>query len=141
MARSRMIRHIHFSDCDPAQIVFYPRYFVWFDQATEAMFRDGGLNWEEMFGSEPGSFAGVPLLNASADFKSACRMGEDITIETWVERWAEKTFTVRHEIVNGDRLSVTGEELRIWVVRAPDKPAGIRAAPIPDDIKQRLGGG
>lgn len=140
MFRAKMTRHIHFSDCDPAQIVFYPRYYVWFDQATESMFRAVGLNWEDMFEPQAGGFAGVPLLGASASFKSACKMGDDVVIESWIEQWEEKTFVVKHHLRNDDRVAVEGEEVRIWVVRAPDRPAGIKAAPIPDEIKLRFSG-
>ena len=29
---------VRWSEVDPAGIVFYPRFFEWFDQATEALF-------------------------------------------------------------------------------------------------------
>ena len=138
MFRARLSRHVHFSDCDPAQIVFYPRYFVWFDQSTENLFRAAGLYWEKMFDPREGGFAGVPLLGASADFKSASKMGDDIEVESWIDDWQEKTFTVQHRVHNSGRVSVEGQEKRIWVVRAPDRPAGIRAAPIPADVKAKL---
>ena len=32
-------RRIQWGDCDPAGIVFYPRYFEIFDASTTAMFR------------------------------------------------------------------------------------------------------
>ena len=34
---------IAWGDCDPAGIVFYPRYFAWFDAATAALFAAAGL--------------------------------------------------------------------------------------------------
>ena len=127
MFRARLSRHVHFSDCDPAQIVFYPRYFVWFDQSTENLFRAAGLYWEEMFDPREGGFAGVPLLGASADFKSASKMGDDIEVESWIDDWQEKIFTVQHRVHNSGRVSVEGQEKRIWVVRAPDRPAEMSA--------------
>ncbi|MCP4328534.1 MAG: acyl-CoA thioesterase [Alphaproteobacteria bacterium] len=138
MFRAFLSRHVHFSDCDPAQIVFYPRYFIWFDQATENMFRLAGMPWETTFEAHDGGFAGVPLLDASADFKSPCKMGDHIEIETWVDDWREKVFTVLHRIHNNGRLAVEGRETRIWVVRAADREAGIRSAPIPGDVRTKL---
>jgi 4-hydroxybenzoyl-CoA thioesterase len=138
MLHARLSRHGHFGDCDPAQIVFYPRYFIWFDQSTENLFRAAGLKWEEMHDLFEGGFAGVPLLGASADFKTASKMGDDIEIESWVNEWKDKTFTVEHRVHNRGRITVEGHEKRIWVVRAPDRPAGIRAASIPAEVKSRL---
>ena len=38
-------RTIEWGDCDPAGIVFNPRYFEWFDAATAALFaRALGMN-------------------------------------------------------------------------------------------------
>ena len=40
---------VMFSDCDPAQIVFYPRYFQWFDIATQRMFNGGDATENDDF--------------------------------------------------------------------------------------------
>ncbi len=113
MKRATQSRHVHFSDCDPAKIVFYPRYFIWFDQATEHLFRAADLHWSTMMTADEGAFAGVPLLGASADFKSPCKMGDAIEIESWVEDWQERIFVVAHRVHNRDRIAVTAEEKRI----------------------------
>ena len=55
---------VMFSDCDPAQIVFYPKYFQWFDIATQKMFNELGMEWST-FWPERG-IAGLPLVDASA---------------------------------------------------------------------------
>jgi 4-hydroxybenzoyl-CoA thioesterase len=140
MLHARLSRHVHFGDCDPAQIVFYPRYYIWFDQATENLFRAAGLHWEEMLEMHEGGFAGVPLLGASANFMAPSKMGDDIEIESWVGEWQNKTFTIEHRVHNRGRITVEGHERRIWVVRAAERPAGIRAAPIPAEVKARLSG-
>ena len=88
--------------------------------------------------AEEGAFAGVPLLGASADFKSACKMGDTIEVESWVEEWHPKTFVVAHCVHNGDRIAVTAREKRIWVIRDSSRPAGIRSAPIPPEIRAQL---
>ncbi|MBT7955483.1 MAG: acyl-CoA thioesterase, partial [Rhodospirillaceae bacterium] len=40
---------VMFSDCDNAQIVFYPNFFQWFDRATQNMFIQVGLPWNEVW--------------------------------------------------------------------------------------------
>ncbi|MDA0239711.1 MAG: thioesterase family protein [Proteobacteria bacterium] len=127
------IKHtITFGDCDPAQIVFYPNYFKWFDQATEQMFRALGQGWEHMF---PGyGLGGLPIVDASASFKGPARLGDEIIIESWVEEWRGKSFVVQHRILNGDNEIATGQEIRVWAVKAPDSPKGIKAVDVPDEI-------
>ena len=38
MKKYEFLYKVMFSDCDPAKIVFYPKYFQWFDIATQKMF-------------------------------------------------------------------------------------------------------
>ena len=64
MKRFRQTIRVMFGDCDPAQIVFYPSYFRWFDRATQQMFTDVGLPWSK-FWPERG-MAGLPLVDADA---------------------------------------------------------------------------
>ena len=43
--------HVEFGDCDPAQIVYFPNFFRWFDAATFHFFRECGLpSWRELEG-------------------------------------------------------------------------------------------
>lgn len=136
MKRSLQRRMVNFADCDPAHLVFYPRYFEWFDRGTEMLFRSVGIEWETLLGK--GDWSGVPLLDAAANFKRPCRFGDTIEIESWVEQWRGKTFLVRHQIKNKGDLAVEGRELRAWVVTDRSRPAGLRAEPVPAEIIARF---
>ena len=131
-------RTIMFSDCDNAQIVFYPNYFQWFDRATQNMFNDVGLPWSKMWPDY--NIAGVPLVDAQATFISPLRMDDEVTIESWVEDWKGKVGTVRHEIRKDNKIHVEGVEKRVWAIIAPDTTKGIRAEPVPEEILKRLNG-
>ena len=82
MKPSRIEIVVDFADCDPARIVYYPRFFDWFDRATERLFRDRGLPWAQMFADY--KLAGLPIVDASAQFKGASRFGDAITVESWI---------------------------------------------------------
>lgn len=129
-------RTVNFADCDSAQIVFYPRYFEWFDRGTEMLFRSVGLPWEEMFGKD--DWKGVPLLDASASFKRPCRLGDSIEVESTIAEWRGKTFVVRHQIRNKGEMAVEGRELRIWTVADKSRPGGLRGEPVPAEIMARF---
>ena len=128
---------VMFSDCDPAQIVFYPKYFQWFDVATQRMFNELGMEWST-FWPEHG-IAGLPLVDASATFKGPARMDDEIEIESWVEEWKDKTFVVRHDVIKDGQIIVEGKEVRACVVKDPDNPKGIRAEPMPVDAMAKFG--
>ena len=128
---------VAWADCDAAGKVFYPNFYSWFDRSTEKLFRVNNLtiaNLENEFG-----IIGMPLLESNAKYEFACLHGSELSIETWVDEWAGKTFVVRHKITQqGGRLAVSGYEKRIFVVPAPDEPSGMRGIAPPDEILGRL---
>src|SRR5215813_13914659 len=46
--KNRKTIQIEWGDCDPAQIVYFPRYFAYFDSCTTALFKKAGLVKREM---------------------------------------------------------------------------------------------
>jgi 4-hydroxybenzoyl-CoA thioesterase len=132
----RSARHINFADCDPAQIVFYPRFFEMFDRCTENMFRDVGFVWEVAQATT--SFVGMPLIEVSAKFHRPVRFGDTVEIETWIEEIKGKVYVVLHKIINKGVLSLEGREVRCYAVKAPEHPSGIKASPLPADLVDRL---
>lgn len=47
MATHTTTVRVRWSESDPAGIVFYPRFFEWYDLGTEALFEVFGLPWPE----------------------------------------------------------------------------------------------
>jgi 4-hydroxybenzoyl-CoA thioesterase len=136
MKRLVLTRTVNFADCDPARIVFYPRFFEWFDRGTEMLFRHVGLEWEKMMGQ--GGWIGVPLLEASASFKRPCRFGDVVEVASWIGEWRGKTFVVEHSISKDGEIAVEGRETRAWTVSVPDRASGMRASAVPPEIIGRF---
>ena len=44
----------------------------------------------------------MPLLETGTTYKSACKLGAEIRITSWVDAWEGKTFVVRHRINYAD---------------------------------------
>lgn len=127
---------VDFADCDSARIVYYPRYFEWFDRGTERLFRSVGIYWASLFGTK--ECYGLPILDATASFKKPCHFGDAIEVESWVHEWRGKTFLMRHVIRNKGEIAVEGHELRAWTVPDDSRPAGFRAAPVPAEVIARF---
>lgn len=136
MKRLRTERRIGFADCDPAKIVYYPRFYEWFDRSTESLFHSVDINWVAMIGEDGwgGIFMGMPLVATSARYMSPCRYGDEIVIESWIDEVKGRTFTVRHDIHNRGRVVVEGREVRVWTIKDEAHPAGMRAVPLPDRV-------
>ena len=134
----RLTLRVEWGDCDPAEIVFYPNYFRWFDAGAHNLFRSVGAGWEELF--QRHGVVGVPLLEASAKFRSPSRVGDEIVVESRILAWQRKTFTLEHRVFNAEALAVEGGETRAWCLKDPEDPARLKAAPIPDEVKALFAG-
>src|SRR5215813_4113798 len=113
LINTRIVR-VQWGDCDPAGIVFYPRYFEWFDASTILLFEKAtGLTKIDMLAKYGG--AGLALLEARAVFKVASHYGEDIEIETKVKEFKRSSFFVEHKVTKkGGVLALEGFETRLW---------------------------
>lgn len=135
MPRSNIYKlRIAFSDCDPAQIVFFSNYFKWFDTSSFEFFAACGVPpWRET--ALKGGIIGTPLVNASATFKNSATYGEDIEIESWVDEWRTKSFVMSHVARRGDTVLAEGQDIRIFAIMDPDHRTRIKAVSIPPEIR------
>jgi 4-hydroxybenzoyl-CoA thioesterase len=136
LTNTRLIR-VQWGDCDPAGIVFYPRYFEWFDACSILLFEKAtGMMKKKML--ETYSGAGLVLLEARAVFKIASHYGEDLEIETGVTEFRRSSFFVHHKVTKAGALALEGFETRLWTVRDPEDGDKIKSAPMPADIRAAL---
>jgi 4-hydroxybenzoyl-CoA thioesterase len=125
---------VHFGDCDPAGIVFFPNFSRWMDEASLAFFMACGVPpWREL--AKTRGIVGTPLLEIHTKFYKAATYGETIEVHTRVDEWSAKTFRHRHQVRRGDDLLCEGTEVRAFVTRDPTNPDRIKAIVIPEDIK------
>jgi len=121
-------------DTDPAGIVFYPRYFEWFDACSILLFEKAtGMTKIRMLEKYNG--AGMALLEARATFKVASQYGDDIEIETRVSEFRRSSFFMHHRVMKGDVLALEGFETRVWTTRDANDSNRMRSAPIPPEVR------
>jgi 4-hydroxybenzoyl-CoA thioesterase len=134
-SRVHLTRHrVAFSDCDPAQIVFFANYLKWFDTAGREFFSACGIpSWRET--ERTHGIIGTPVLDVKARFLASATYGEDIEIETDIESWRNTSFVMRHIARRGETLLVECKEMRIFAMRDPADPLRIKPVPVPEDIK------
>jgi 4-hydroxybenzoyl-CoA thioesterase len=133
---SRALR-IEWGDCDPAGIVFYPRYFEMFDTSTTALFeRALGMKKSEFLKAYDA--VGYAMVDARARFRSPTRFGDDVVIETTLTELKASSFSVQHRLMKDDVVAVEAIETRVWVGRNPDDPGKFMAKPFPSEMIERL---
>jgi 4-hydroxybenzoyl-CoA thioesterase len=134
MAKTHIHRvDVHFGDCDPAGIVFFPNFSRWMDQASLAFFMACGVPpWREL--EKTRGIVGTPLLEINTRFMIPATYGETIEVHTHVEEWRAKVLVQHHRVTRGSDVLCEGREVRAFVVR--DGATGrLKAIPVPEDIK------
>jgi 4-hydroxybenzoyl-CoA thioesterase len=133
---TRSVR-IEWAHCDPAGIVFYPRYYEIFDACTHLLLEQAsGLRKFEMLKAY--DFAGFPMVDLRSRFLRPTRYGDDVMVETAVTEIRHSSFDIRHQLSKDGELAVECSETRVWVARDPKDPQRIRAKPLPAEIVQKL---
>ena len=120
---------IEFNHCDPAGIVFYPRYFEMVNSVIENFFADVvGRSFASMhFGADNG----VPTVAMEAVFQKPSRLGDKVR------------FSMRVEKVGGSsvRMVVQGsgpDGPRMQAVMTLAWIDGMKAAPWPVEMRAAL---
>lgn len=134
-SNTRKVR-IEWGDCDPAGIIFYPRYFEIFDASTAMIFeRALGMTKFQMFRNL--EFSGFPLVRTRARFLKPTRFGDDVTVESKIT-FGRSSFDVEHKLSLGGETCVECSEKRVWVVRAEN--GRLKSHPVPDAVLAKFGG-
>lgn len=133
---SKRMLNVEWGDCDPADIVFYPRYFAWFDASTAHHFNSVGLPKPKLI--ERFKVVGFPMVDTRAKFHIPSTHGDEVTIETKITEFGKSSFDVEHRLFRQDKLAVEGFEKRV-LVRKKSDGTGIESVPVPDEVKSLFG--
>jgi 4-hydroxybenzoyl-CoA thioesterase len=124
---------VEWGDCDPAGIVFNPRFFEFFDASSWLLF-ETALGVKQQNIATTYGIVGIALVDARANFLKPIKFGDKIEIVSRVSEFRRSSFDVEHRISVGGELAVEGGETRVWAMRSSDDPEKIAATPIPKDV-------
>ncbi len=128
--------HARFGDCDPAGIVYFPRFFDWFHQAMEAWFGDAlDLPYHELLKAY-----GLPAVHTEADYSVPVRFGECVDVELRVGRIGTSSIVLDYRVVapHTRALHATGSTTCVLMGMVPGSPEHMKAVPFPTDLRDRL---
>jgi 4-hydroxybenzoyl-CoA thioesterase len=129
---------IAWGDCDPAGIVFNPRFFEFFDANTWGLF-EAALGVSQHHFAATYGIVGIALVDARGNFVKPVAFGDTVDIVSRVVEFRRASFDIEHRLINNGDVSVEGRETRVWTVRHPDNPDAIAAASIPAEVIAKFG--
>jgi 4-hydroxybenzoyl-CoA thioesterase len=124
---------VSFGHCDPAEIVFYPNFFRWFDAAFHSFLESRGCGQKRL--KHDLGTVGTGLIDVGATFRSPVTFGETLTLSLTIVEWTSRTVKITYEGHVGTRLAFTGHEVRGLFMA--EEGGRLRAAPI-EPFRQML---
>ncbi|WP_300033103.1 thioesterase family protein [uncultured Roseobacter sp.] len=120
-----------FQHCDPAGIVFYPRYFEMVNQTVEEWHEAGlGYSFAQMHLKRG---HGVPTVSIGAEFSAPSRMGDVLTWRLTLQKLGRTSAHLMVEAHCGDELRMTATPVLVSV----DMKTG-RPVPWPEEMRPRM---
>jgi 4-hydroxybenzoyl-CoA thioesterase len=121
---------VRFQHCDPAGIVFYPRYFEMLNATVEEWFATRlGLGFAEIHGPMR---AGVPTAALSAEFRAPSRLGETLDFALSPVRLGRSSCELRVAATCGGRPRVAFASTLVWI------DADGRPRPWPEALRAKI---
>lgn len=125
------MRKVHFSHCDPAGIVFFPRYLVQLNDLIEDWFNEAlHVDYAELITVRK---IGLPTVRLECDFLSPGAFGTTIEWQLSVERIGNASITL---VVHGLADGVRRFKLRIVLVATDGHQGG--SMPLPADLREAM---
>ena len=119
---------VEFNHCDPAGIVFYPRYFEMTNSVVENFFADeAGLSFARMMAAGQG----VPMARLETDFHAPSRLGDRLEFTLAVTRIGGASVSLMLTARCAQERRITAHLTLVWV------EAG-RPATWPEALRSRL---
>jgi 4-hydroxybenzoyl-CoA thioesterase len=119
---------VEFNHCDPAGIVFYPRYFEMTNSVVENFFADeAGHSFARMMAEGQG----VPTARVETNFHAPSRLGDRLDFTLDVARIGGASITVTLTARCAQELRITADLTLVWVQSG-------RPAPWPEALRSRL---
>ncbi len=119
---------IEFNHCDPAGIVFYPRYFEMANSVIENFFADVvGRSFIAMIATGNA----VPIISVEAKFDRPSRLGDKVRFGLRLDRVGGSSVQFQVEAHGPDGLRLVIRVAHVWI-------DGMKAAPWPSDIRAAL---
>ena len=119
---------IRFEHCDPAGIVFYPRYFEIIAHVVELWLEKGlGVSAATLIYERK---IGLPTVQISCEFPNPSRLEEVLTITLQVERIGTSSFSLNLTATCQGEVRFIARPMLVLI----DQEKG-KSIPIPDDIR------
>jgi 4-hydroxybenzoyl-CoA thioesterase len=122
---------VRFHHCDPAGIVFYPQYFMIFNEVVEDWFEaELGLDFRTMHLEQ---HRGMPVKKTECEFFNPSRLGDRLDCVLSVDRLGTSSVAITIHVSSGSEVRAIVHHLLVHV----SSETG-RAVPIAPPVREQM---
>lgn len=129
-------RRLHWSECDPGGIVFFPNYTRWMVEGLNEMLLSLGIDPTAQL--DDGNRGGLPVVQLAMKFFEAPALHTMVRHEICVDKVGGKSLTFTHRFWRDQTLLVEANETRVWAVHTMGDSPSVQARVVPDNVRGLL---
>lgn len=128
---------VEWGHCDPAGIVFHPRFIEYFDWCCVLLLEKATGFTKSELGSVYG-LAGIPIVDLQVRFLDVVSYDDRVQIYSTASELKRSSFVIRHCLVKRSSVAVECVQTRVWCISNPRDPKRLKAGAIPEEIVGKL---
>jgi len=123
---------VRFAHCDPAGIVFYPRYFEFFNTVVEDWCEHGlGSSFREMH-MQLGY--GLPTVHVECSFLKPSELGETLQAQLSVNKIGNTSLHLEINLFGADAVQRVATKMVVVLMDMKTR----KAIPLPEQLRQKI---
>ncbi len=113
MVQYDYVTKVYYKDIDQMGVVYYARYFEFFEQARTELLNDIGIIVTDI--EDKGYF--LPVVSATCDYKEGAKFEDEIIVRTLIKEVPRARMRIEYEVYRkaDDRILVTGHTIHGFI--------------------------
>jgi 4-hydroxybenzoyl-CoA thioesterase len=128
---------VEWGHCDPAGIVFNPRFHEYFDWSCVLLLQAATELTKSQL-HDVYNLKGIPIVSTQAKFVRPITYDDEVAIYSAVVGVKRSSMDFRHCLTKAGQVSVECSQTRVWCVPNPENPDRPKSSPIPTEVVNRL---
>jgi 4-hydroxybenzoyl-CoA thioesterase len=128
---------VEWGHCDPAGIVFHPRFIEYFDWSCIAYF-EAATGLSQVGLKQAYGLAGIPIVDMEVRFLRPVRYDDHVQVFTTLEALGTSSLKYRHCLVHGGEVAVECRQTRVWCRLDPKDGKSLKGHAVPADLVAML---
>ena len=123
---------IRFRHCDPAGIVFYPRYFEMLNDLVEDWFQSMDWDFASLHSEKQ---QGIPTVKIETEFLAASRLGDVLELRLELLKLGNSSFELAYVASCNGELRLQAKANLVYISNDGQQ---IKSLPIPDKLREKM---